>query len=163
MQMKAHPPGMRATSPASIPKDADGRGDRSTSQIPDDVTPEEPPLQAGTPAFQSVYDVLFKNEPGIEAESQITALEDTWHWNASAEGTRTLLSAKPNAEASDIGSSTTPNDADKSVRVPTYRIIGEPEDLDGARQLATEDRYQFAPRSKGNCSCLPKFSFRKPP
>src|SRR5437764_921746 len=25
----------------------------------------------------------------------------------------------------------------------TYRIIGEPEDLDGARQLASEDRYQF--------------------
>ena len=25
----------------------------------------------------------------------------------------------------------------------TYKIIGEPEDLDGARQLATEDRYQF--------------------
>jgi hypothetical protein len=25
----------------------------------------------------------------------------------------------------------------------SYRIVGEPEDLEGARQLATEDRYQF--------------------
>ena len=33
------------------------------------------------------YNGLFKNESGIEAESQITAFEDTWHWNASAEET----------------------------------------------------------------------------
>ena len=26
------------------------------------------------------YNVLFKNESGAEAESQITAFEDTWHW-----------------------------------------------------------------------------------
>jgi site-specific DNA-methyltransferase (adenine-specific) len=31
------------------------------------------------------YNVLFKDEAGKEAESQITAFEDTWHWNASAE------------------------------------------------------------------------------
>jgi site-specific DNA-methyltransferase (adenine-specific) len=31
------------------------------------------------------YNVLFKDEVGKEAESQITAFEDTWHWNASAE------------------------------------------------------------------------------
>ena len=41
------------------------------------------------PPFKSNrnYNVLFKNESGIEAESQITAFEDTWHWNASAEET----------------------------------------------------------------------------
>jgi site-specific DNA-methyltransferase (adenine-specific) len=33
------------------------------------------------------YNVLFKDESGKEAESQITAFEDTWHWNASAEQT----------------------------------------------------------------------------
>lgn len=33
------------------------------------------------------YNVLFRNESGSEAESQITAFEDTWHWNASAEAT----------------------------------------------------------------------------
>jgi len=27
------------------------------------------------------YNVLFKNESGAEAESQITAFEDTWHWS----------------------------------------------------------------------------------
>ncbi|HMQ05077.1 MAG TPA: DNA methyltransferase [Pyrinomonadaceae bacterium] len=33
------------------------------------------------------YNVLFKDESGSEADSQITAFEDTWHWNASAEET----------------------------------------------------------------------------
>src|SRR6266487_1327331 len=27
------------------------------------------------------YNVLFKDESGIESEAQITAFEDTWHWN----------------------------------------------------------------------------------
>jgi site-specific DNA-methyltransferase (adenine-specific) len=31
------------------------------------------------------YNVLFKDESGAEAEAQITAFEDTWHWNAAAE------------------------------------------------------------------------------
>ena len=30
-----------------------------------------------------------------------------------------------------------------SLETPIHRIIGEPEDLDGARQLATEDRYRL--------------------
>jgi DNA modification methylase len=33
------------------------------------------------------YNVLFKDESGAEADSQITAFEDTWHWNAAAEQT----------------------------------------------------------------------------
>lgn len=33
------------------------------------------------------YNVLFRSESGSEAESQITAFEDTWHWNESAEAT----------------------------------------------------------------------------
>ncbi len=35
------------------------------------------------PPFNSSrnYNVLFKDEHGIESESQITAFEDTWHWN----------------------------------------------------------------------------------
>jgi site-specific DNA-methyltransferase (adenine-specific) len=31
--------------------------------------------------------VLFKNESGKESEAQITAFEDTWHWNVKAEET----------------------------------------------------------------------------
>jgi len=27
------------------------------------------------------YNVLFKEESGQEAEAQITAFEDTWHWS----------------------------------------------------------------------------------
>ncbi|HQY92936.1 DNA methyltransferase, partial [Caldilinea sp.] len=33
------------------------------------------------------YNVLFKDESGHEADAQITAFEDTWHWNHKAEET----------------------------------------------------------------------------
>ncbi|MBM4423378.1 MAG: site-specific DNA-methyltransferase, partial [Chloroflexi bacterium] len=39
------------------------------------------------PPFNSnrSYNVLFKDESGREADAQITAFEDTWHWNAKTE------------------------------------------------------------------------------
>jgi DNA modification methylase len=39
------------------------------------------------PPFNSSrnYNVLFKDEHGTESEAQITAFEDTWHWNVAAE------------------------------------------------------------------------------
>ena len=37
------------------------------------------------------YNVLFKDEHGTESEAQITAFEDTWHWNLVAEQTYTEL------------------------------------------------------------------------
>src|ERR1700730_2579796 len=37
------------------------------------------------------YNVLFKDEQGVDSESQITAFEDTWHWNLEAEHTYTEL------------------------------------------------------------------------
>ena len=40
------------------------------------------------------YNVLFKNESGVEAESQITAFEDTWHWSG-AVGTYYELISQP--------------------------------------------------------------------
>jgi len=41
------------------------------------------------PPFNSSrsYNVLFKDETGHEAEAQITAFEDAWHWNPAAEQT----------------------------------------------------------------------------
>ncbi len=30
------------------------------------------------------YNVLFKDESGMEADSQIMAFEDTWHWKGAA-------------------------------------------------------------------------------
>ncbi len=33
------------------------------------------------------YNVLFKDESGGDSEAQITAFEDTWHWNRTAEQT----------------------------------------------------------------------------
>jgi site-specific DNA-methyltransferase (adenine-specific) len=41
------------------------------------------------PPFNSkrAYNVLFKKESGEEAEAQITAFEDTWHWDRAAEAT----------------------------------------------------------------------------
>lgn len=41
------------------------------------------------PPFNSnrSYNVLFKDESGLNSQSQITAFDDTWHWNSSAEQT----------------------------------------------------------------------------
>lgn len=41
------------------------------------------------PPFNSnrSYNVLFKDESGQEADAQLTAFEDTWHWNRKAEET----------------------------------------------------------------------------
>ncbi len=41
------------------------------------------------PPFNSnrSYNVLFKDESGTESEAQITAFEDTWHWNIATERT----------------------------------------------------------------------------
>ncbi len=41
------------------------------------------------PPFNSsrTYNVLFKDETGHESDAQITAFDDTWHWNQSAEET----------------------------------------------------------------------------
>src|SRR6266849_4733994 len=51
------------------------------------------------PPFNSSrnYNVLFKDEHGTESEAQITAFEDTWHWNLEAEHTYAeLLTEAPN-------------------------------------------------------------------
>jgi site-specific DNA-methyltransferase (adenine-specific) len=41
------------------------------------------------PPFNSSrsYNVLFKDEKGVDSEAQIEAFEDTWHWNPTAEHT----------------------------------------------------------------------------
>jgi site-specific DNA-methyltransferase (adenine-specific) len=42
------------------------------------------------------YNVLFKDESGTESQAQITAFEDTWHWNEGAARTyREMLSDAP--------------------------------------------------------------------
>ena len=59
------------------------------------------------PPFNSSrnYNVLFKDESGIESEAQITAFEDTWHWNLAAEQTYTeLLTEAPDNVAQMIES-----------------------------------------------------------
>src|SRR2546423_5870616 len=59
------------------------------------------------PPFNSSrnYNVLFKDEKGLDSESQITAFEDTWHWNLAAEHTYTeLLTEAPDHVAKMIES-----------------------------------------------------------
>ena len=46
--------GTQAPSPASVRLDADERDEHSSSGIPDRVTPEEPALRAGAPAFPGI-------------------------------------------------------------------------------------------------------------
>ncbi|HUY75822.1 MAG TPA: site-specific DNA-methyltransferase, partial [Ktedonobacterales bacterium] len=54
------------------------------------------------PPFNSnrSYNVLFKNESGVESDAQITAFEDTWHWNHSAEETYRYLVTRTNDDIS---------------------------------------------------------------
>ncbi|MHB8626005.1 MAG: DNA methyltransferase [Aggregatilineales bacterium] len=58
------------------------------------------------PPFNSSrsYNVLFRDESGQEAESQITAFADTWHWNQSAEEAyNALVTERGESIASMIG------------------------------------------------------------
>ncbi len=64
----------------------------------EDIADESVDLIYLDPPFNSSrsYNVLFKNEAGTESESQITAFEDTWHWNEKAEETfRWLVTQTP--------------------------------------------------------------------
>ncbi len=51
-----------------------------------DLTYLDPPFNSNRN-----YNVLFKDESGVDSESQITAFEDTWHWNHIAEQTYNAL------------------------------------------------------------------------
>ena len=63
----------------------------------DEIKSESVDLVYLDPPFNSNrnYNVLFKNESGAEAESQITAFEDTRHWNQQAEETYHELIHEP--------------------------------------------------------------------
>ncbi len=54
------------------------------------------------PPFNSnrSYNVLFKNESGVESDAQITAFEDTWHWTPATEQTYTHLVTHTNDDIS---------------------------------------------------------------
>lgn len=56
------------------------------------------------PPFNSnrSYNVLFKDESGQEAPAQMTAFEDTWHWNRAAEQTYMELAAHAPARVVDV-------------------------------------------------------------
>jgi site-specific DNA-methyltransferase (adenine-specific) len=58
------------------------------------------------PPFNSnrSYNVLFKEESGSEAEAQITAFDDAWHWGEMAEKTyRELVTQSPQRVEQMIG------------------------------------------------------------
>lgn len=52
------------------------------------------------PPFNSSrnYNVLFKDEKGVDSESQITVFEDTWHWNQTAGQTYSELVTETGGE-----------------------------------------------------------------
>jgi site-specific DNA-methyltransferase (adenine-specific) len=56
------------------------------------------------PPFNSnrSYNVLFKEESGTESAAQITAFEDTWHWNAAAAETYHNLVLEGSPRVSDM-------------------------------------------------------------
>ena len=49
------------------------------------------------------YNVLFKSKTGEGADAQITAFEDTWHWNDRAEDAFDQVSCACVAERAEIG------------------------------------------------------------
>jgi site-specific DNA-methyltransferase (adenine-specific) len=58
------------------------------------------------PPFNSnrSYNVLFKDESGREADAQITAFDDTWHWSRSAEETyHALVTDAPERVSAAVG------------------------------------------------------------
>lgn len=58
------------------------------------------------PPFNSnrSYNVLFKDESGLESEAQITAFDDTWHWGHAAEATwHDLVTGAPERVATAVG------------------------------------------------------------
>ena len=48
------------------------------------------------------YNVLFKDESGKEAQAQITAFEDSWHWNPVTEETYQELATSGNPKVSSL-------------------------------------------------------------
>ncbi|SRR5712692_8825292 len=48
------------------------------------------------------YNVLFKDEKGEDSESQITAFDDTWHWNEIAADTYQELITNSPTQVSDM-------------------------------------------------------------
>lgn len=56
------------------------------------------------PPFNSnrSYNVLFKDESGVDSEAQITAFDDTWHWNQSAEETYHALVHEASPRVADM-------------------------------------------------------------
>ena len=70
-----------------------------------DIPSESIDLTYLDPPFNSNrnYNVLFREESGMESEAQITAFEDTWHWNkATAETYDELITTAPNEIATMI-------------------------------------------------------------
>src|SRR5829696_9101301 len=66
------------------------------------IPPESIDLVYLDPPFNSNrnYNVLFKDESGREAEAQIEAFEDTWHWSEAAEETLYKLQTEEADEVS---------------------------------------------------------------
>jgi site-specific DNA-methyltransferase (adenine-specific) len=86
-------------SPAPIQRNTLFYGDNLTvlrDRIPDasiDLIYLDPPFNS-----KRTYNVLFKDESGNEADAQITAFDDAWHWGQSAEDTYEQLVQGTNPE-----------------------------------------------------------------
>jgi site-specific DNA-methyltransferase (adenine-specific) len=58
------------------------------------------------PPFNSsrTYNVLFREESGLDSEAQVAAFEDTWHWNATTQATyHELVTQAPEGVGQMIG------------------------------------------------------------
>jgi site-specific DNA-methyltransferase (adenine-specific) len=74
------------------------------------------------------YNVLFRDPSGKEADAQIEAFEDTWHWGEGAERAYSKVLALPHTQAAELLHVTRSflgeNDVMAYLRMMAVRLIG---------------------------------------
>jgi site-specific DNA-methyltransferase (adenine-specific) len=77
---------------------------RNLDVLRDEIATESVDLIYLDPPFNSNanYNVLFKSKTGEGADAQITAFEDTWHWNDTAEDAFEQVMKSGNSDAAEL-------------------------------------------------------------
>jgi site-specific DNA-methyltransferase (adenine-specific) len=103
------------------------------------------------------YNILFKSPKGHESHAQIEAFDDTWHWGEQAErefgelvrcGTAVHASQKLNRrwigiDITHLAVSLIEKRLKDAFPGIAFEIHGTPKDVEGAKNLAERDKYQF--------------------
>ena len=98
------------------------------------------------PPFNSkaTYNVLSREKNGSDSSAQITAFDDTWHWDA-ATAAEKLNRRWIGVDITHLAITLIKHRLEDSFRqeLSPYEIIGDPKDLASVRALAESDKFQF--------------------